>query len=160
MEPIYPLAFPAPSFNLKDMAPGLGSETRLDRSKGDTRSDTVLLDSSATLITNEGRPGGGQGIDGSGARASQNQRLWNTPPRADNEETEGSDVPADYLLGDVEGEEEELYLLDPEHAHRESGLREQGWQVGPEAQTSPSPSLPRSGGAGVRAAPGSLPTTP
>lgn len=78
------------SFNLKDMAPGLGSETRLDRSKGDTRSDTVLLDSSATLITNE-----------------------------DNEETEGSDVPADYLLGDVEGEDEELYLLDPEHAHRE-----------------------------------------
>uniref|UniRef100_A0A7N5KLS6 GATOR2 complex protein WDR24 n=1 Tax=Ailuropoda melanoleuca TaxID=9646 RepID=A0A7N5KLS6_AILME len=78
------------SFNLKDMAPGLGSETRLDRSKGDTRSDTVLLDSSATLITNE-----------------------------DNEETEGSDVPADYLLGDVEGEEEELYLLDPEHAHPE-----------------------------------------
>lgn len=79
LEPIYPLAFPAPSFNLKDMAPGLGSETRLDRSKGDTRSDTVLLDSSATLITNEGRLGGGQGIDGSGARASQNQWLWNTP---------------------------------------------------------------------------------
>lgn len=72
------------------MSQGLGSETRLDRSKGDTRSDTVLLDSSATLITNE-----------------------------DNEETEGSDVPADYLLGDVEGEEEELYLLDPEHAHTE-----------------------------------------
>ncbi|CAK7303492.1 GATOR complex protein WDR24 [Vulpes lagopus] len=78
------------SFNLKDMAPGLGSETRLDRSKGDTRSDTVLLDSSATLLTNE-----------------------------DNEETEGSDVPADYLLGDVEGEEDELYLLEPEHAHAE-----------------------------------------
>uniref|UniRef100_A0A2K5ZW51 GATOR2 complex protein WDR24 n=1 Tax=Mandrillus leucophaeus TaxID=9568 RepID=A0A2K5ZW51_MANLE len=78
------------SFNLKDMAPGLGSEARLDRSKGDARSDTVLLDSSATLITNE-----------------------------DNEETEGSDVPADYLLGDVEGEEDELYLLDPEHAHPE-----------------------------------------
>ncbi|KAK1344645.1 hypothetical protein QTO34_013343 [Cnephaeus nilssonii] len=78
------------SFNLKDMAQGLGSETRLDRSKGDTRSDTVLLDSSATLITNE-----------------------------DNEETEGSDVPADYLLGDVEGEEDELYLLDPDHAHTE-----------------------------------------
>ncbi|EPQ10284.1 GATOR complex protein WDR24 [Myotis lucifugus] len=78
------------SFNLKDMAQGLGSETRLDRSKGDTRSDTVLLDSSATLITNE-----------------------------DNEETEGSDVPADYLLGDAEGEDDELYLLDPDHAHTE-----------------------------------------
>ncbi|XP_012515086.1 PREDICTED: WD repeat-containing protein 24 [Propithecus coquereli] len=78
------------SFNLKDMAPGLGSETRLDRGKGDARSDTALLDSSATLITNE-----------------------------DNEETEGSDVPTDYLLGDAEGEEDELYLLDPEHAHPE-----------------------------------------
>ncbi|XP_012910762.1 GATOR complex protein WDR24 isoform X2 [Mustela putorius furo] len=82
------------SFNLKDMAPGLGSETRLDRSKGDTRSDTVLLDSSTTLITNE-----------------------------DNEETEGSDVPADYLLGDVEGEEDELYLLDPEHAHKQGDVQ-------------------------------------
>lgn len=58
LEPTHPLALPALSFNLKDMAPGLGSETRLDRSKGDTRSDTVLLDSSATLITNEGGPGG------------------------------------------------------------------------------------------------------
>lgn len=78
------------SFNLKDMGPGLGSETRLDRSKGDTRSDAALLDSSATLVTNE-----------------------------DNEETEGSDVPADYLLGDVEGEDDELYPLDTEHVHSE-----------------------------------------
>lgn len=44
------------------MSQGLGSETRLDRSKGDTRSDTVLLDSSATLITNEGRLEGAQGV--------------------------------------------------------------------------------------------------
>ena len=50
-------------------------------------------------------------------------RQWKSlPPPADNEETEGSDVPADYLLGDVEGEEDELYLLDPEHAHSEWGL--------------------------------------
>ena len=55
LEPTHLSALPAPSFNLKDMAQGLGSETRLDRSKGDTRSDTVLLDSSATLITNGGR---------------------------------------------------------------------------------------------------------
>lgn len=80
LEPIYPSALPVPSFNLKDMAPGLGSETRLDRSKGDTRSDTVLLDSSATLITNEGRLRGGQGVDGSGARASQNQLPLERPP--------------------------------------------------------------------------------
>lgn len=61
------------------------------------------------------------GIYGSGARASRASCSWNAlpPSPADNEETEGSDVPADYLLGDVEGEDEELYLLDPEHAHRE-----------------------------------------
>ncbi|XP_076998407.1 GATOR2 complex protein WDR24 isoform X3 [Tamandua tetradactyla] len=82
------------SFNLKDMTPGLGSETRLDRSKGDTRGDTALLDSSATLATNE-----------------------------DNEETEGSDVPADYLLGDVECDEDELYLLDPEHTHQQGDVQ-------------------------------------
>lgn len=46
------------------------------------------------------------------------------PCWADNEETEGSDVPADYLLGDVEGEEDELYPLDTEHVHREWGLGE------------------------------------
>lgn len=47
------------------------------------------------------------------------------PCRIDNEETEGSDVPADYVLGDAEGEEDELYLLDPEHAHSEC-LRDGG----------------------------------
>lgn len=64
------------------------------------------------------------------------------PSWADNEETEGSDVPADYLLGDVEGEEEELYLLDPEHAHSEWGLG--GPEVGGGARGSDlaSPPLP------------------
>lgn len=61
LEPTRQSDLPAPSFNLKDMSQGLGSETRLDRSKGDTRSDTVLLDSSATLITNEGRLAGSTG---------------------------------------------------------------------------------------------------
>lgn len=31
-------------------------------------------------------------------------------------------MPADYLLGDVEGEEDELYPLDTEHVHCEWGL--------------------------------------
>lgn len=30
-------------------------------------------------------------------------------------------MPADYLLGDAEGEEDELYPLDTEHVHREWG---------------------------------------
>lgn len=67
-------------------------------------------------------------------------------------------MPADYLLGDAEGEEEELYLLDPEHAHRE-------WRLGnpgkgsmrglgvPGVQTMPACSR----GARVCAAPGGLP---
>lgn len=42
---------------------------------------------------------------------------------AENEETEGSDVPADYLLGDVEGDEDELYMVDHEHPHRKSYLQ-------------------------------------
>lgn len=72
-------------------------------------------------------------------------------PWTDNEETEGSDVPTDYLLGDVEGEDDELYLLDPEHAHCKWGRGEgmgRGWEAGPEAQslsTLPAPvSQPRS----------------
>ncbi|XP_028904840.1 GATOR complex protein WDR24 isoform X2 [Ornithorhynchus anatinus] len=75
------------SFNLKDLPAGLGGEARLDRSKGENRSESVLLDSSTTLIAND-----------------------------ENEETEGSDVPADYLLGDVDGDEDELYLMDHENA--------------------------------------------
>ncbi|XP_072916489.1 GATOR2 complex protein WDR24 isoform X3 [Hemitrygon akajei] len=34
----------------------------------------------------------------------------------ENEETEGSDVPADYLFGDVEGDEDDLYMVDHENA--------------------------------------------
>ncbi|NXP28499.1 WDR24 protein, partial [Scytalopus superciliaris] len=78
------------SFNLKDIPSGLGSESRLDRSKGESRSENILMDSSSTLINNE-----------------------------DNEETEGSDVPADYLLGDVEADEDELYMMDHENPHAE-----------------------------------------
>lgn len=62
------------------------------------------------------------------------------PPRTDNEETEGSDVPTDYLLGDVEGEDGRLYLLDPEHAHckweRAEGVG-WGWERGPGLPTLP-----------------------
>ncbi|NWU90806.1 WDR24 protein, partial [Upupa epops] len=78
------------SFNLKDIPSGLGSESRLDRSKGESRSENILMDSSSTLINNE-----------------------------DNEETEGSDVPADYLLGDVEADEDDLYMMDHENPHAE-----------------------------------------
>uniref|UniRef100_A0A803WBB0 GATOR2 complex protein WDR24 n=1 Tax=Ficedula albicollis TaxID=59894 RepID=A0A803WBB0_FICAL len=78
------------SFNLKDIPAGLGSESRLDRSKGESRTENILMDSSSTLINNE-----------------------------DNEETEGSDVPADYLLGDVEADEDELYMMDHENPHAE-----------------------------------------
>ncbi|KAM4602311.1 GATOR2 complex protein WDR24 [Discoglossus pictus] len=76
------------SFNLKEMPSGLGTEARLEHSKGDSRADNILLDPAA--INND-----------------------------ENEETEGSDVPADYLLGDVEGDEDELYMMDHEHQHAE-----------------------------------------
>lgn len=76
------------SFSIKEMPSGMGSEARLEHSKGDSRADSVLMDSAA--INND-----------------------------ENEETEGSDVPADYLLGDVEGDEDELYMVDHEHPHPE-----------------------------------------
>lgn len=47
-----------PSFNLKDIPAGLGSEARLDRSKGESRTENILLDSSSTLINNEGNVSG------------------------------------------------------------------------------------------------------
>lgn len=63
--------------------------------------------------------------------------MTSLPHWADNEETEGSDVPADYLLGDVEGEEDELYPLDAEHVHREWGLGEVEWCGGGQTQHMP-----------------------
>lgn len=47
-----------PSFNLKDIPSGLGSESRLDRSKGESRTENILMDSSSTLINNEGNVSG------------------------------------------------------------------------------------------------------
>ncbi|NWZ95793.1 WDR24 protein, partial [Nesospiza acunhae] len=46
------------SFNLKDIPAGLGSESRLDRSKGESRTENILMDSSSTLINNEGNAPG------------------------------------------------------------------------------------------------------
>ncbi|KAK9396682.1 GATOR complex protein WDR24 [Crotalus adamanteus] len=37
----------------------------------------------------------------------------------ENEKTEGSDAPADYLLGDMETDEEDLYMIDHENPHRD-----------------------------------------
>ena len=47
---------------------------------------------------------------------------FSLPGHADNEETEGSDVPADYLLGDVEADEDDLYMMDHENPHGEREL--------------------------------------
>ncbi|XP_026560361.1 GATOR complex protein WDR24 [Pseudonaja textilis] len=80
----------SPSFNLKDIPSGIGTESRLERSKGENRPEAILMDSSSTLINND-----------------------------ENEETEGSDVPADYLLGDVEADEDDLYMMDHENPHTE-----------------------------------------
>ena len=87
----------------------------------------MLLDSSATLITNEGRVGAGREPSWDWEWVSKREAVLECPPSlpwTDNEETEGSDVPTDYLLGDVEGEDDELYLLDPEHAHCKWGRGE------------------------------------
>ncbi|XP_071975805.1 GATOR2 complex protein WDR24 [Engystomops pustulosus] len=99
-----------PSFNMKDMPPGMGSEARLEHNKGDSRADSIMMDS--TAINND-----------------------------ENEETEGSDVPADYLLGDVEGDEDELYLVDHDHPHPEEQeyvLPQEGFPLRHEITDNPS----------------------
>ncbi|XP_056389997.1 GATOR complex protein WDR24 [Hyla sarda] len=98
------------SYNLKDLPPGMGSEARLEHSKGDSRADSILMDSAA--INND-----------------------------ENEETEGSDVPADYLLGDVEGDEDELYLVDHDNPHTEEQeyvLPQEGFPLRHEITDNPS----------------------
>lgn len=60
-------------------------------------------------------------------------------------------MPADYLLGDVEGEEDELYPLDTEHVHREWGWVRQSWYRG---------SPPKHGSERERSAVGSLGSGP
>ncbi|KAL7979114.1 hypothetical protein Chor_015138 [Crotalus horridus] len=41
------------SFNLKDIPSGIGTESRLERTKGENRSEAILMDSSSTLINND-----------------------------------------------------------------------------------------------------------
>ncbi|XP_041134014.1 GATOR complex protein WDR24-like isoform X1 [Polyodon spathula] len=80
------------SFNMKEIAAGgLGSEGRLDRAKGETRQDSTHLDPGNSLLNNND----------------------------ENEETEGSEGPADYLFGDAELEDDDLYPMENENATAE-----------------------------------------
>nr|XP_006637123.1 PREDICTED: WD repeat-containing protein 24 [Lepisosteus oculatus]XP_015215489.1 PREDICTED: WD repeat-containing protein 24 [Lepisosteus oculatus]XP_015215490.1 PREDICTED: WD repeat-containing protein 24 [Lepisosteus oculatus] len=72
------------SFNIKEIAGGLGSESRLDRSKGDIRQDNIHMESGNSLINNN----------------------------EENEETEGSEGPTDYLFGDAELDDDDLYSME------------------------------------------------
>ncbi|XP_051878317.1 GATOR complex protein WDR24 isoform X1 [Pristis pectinata] len=77
--------------SFKEISAPLGNETRLERGKAENRQEVNHIDSSNPLIT----------------------------ANEENEETEGSDVPADYLFGDVEGDEDDLYMVDHENAPAE-----------------------------------------
>ncbi|XP_032869175.1 LOW QUALITY PROTEIN: GATOR complex protein WDR24-like [Amblyraja radiata] len=82
---------PLSSFTMKDGTATLSGEAKLDRGRLENRQDSLPLDSTVTLLqTNE-----------------------------DNEETEGSDAPADYLFGDGEGDEEDFFIVDHEVAASE-----------------------------------------
>ncbi|XP_043926547.1 GATOR complex protein WDR24 [Protopterus annectens] len=79
------------SFNLKEMGSGLVGESWLDRSKGESRQENAHLDAACALHNNND----------------------------ENEDSDGSDVPVDYILGDVDGDEDELYVMDHENPHTE-----------------------------------------
>ncbi|XP_078388148.1 GATOR2 complex protein WDR24-like [Cetorhinus maximus] len=82
---------PLSSFTLKDGTTALGSEVKLERARMENRQDSLPLDSTVTLLqSNE-----------------------------ENEETEGSDAPADYLFGDGEGDEDDFFIVDHENARGE-----------------------------------------
>ncbi|XP_007903057.1 GATOR complex protein WDR24 isoform X2 [Callorhinchus milii] len=77
--------------SFKEISAALGNEARLERGKSENWQESNHLDSSNPLIT----------------------------ANEENEETEGSDVPADYFFGDVEGDEDDLYMVDHENAPEE-----------------------------------------
>lgn len=79
------------SFNMKEMGSGLVGESWLDRSKGESRQENSHLDATSALHNNND----------------------------ENEDSDGSDVPVDYLLGDVDGDEDELYVMDHENPQTE-----------------------------------------
>ncbi|XP_059809700.1 GATOR complex protein WDR24-like isoform X1 [Hypanus sabinus] len=84
-------AHPLSSFTLKDGNAALGSEAKLERVRLENRQDSLPLDLTViSLQTNE-----------------------------DNEETEGSDAPADYLFGDGEVDEDDFFIVDHENAPAE-----------------------------------------
>ncbi|XP_014345019.1 GATOR2 complex protein WDR24 [Latimeria chalumnae] len=73
--------------SLKELSSTMGSESRLERGKGESRPENLHLDPANSLINNND----------------------------ENDETEGSDIPADYLFGDVEGDEDDLFMVDHEN---------------------------------------------
>uniref|UniRef100_A0A8C4SX32 GATOR2 complex protein WDR24 n=1 Tax=Erpetoichthys calabaricus TaxID=27687 RepID=A0A8C4SX32_ERPCA len=72
------------SYSQKGTIFGLGSESRLDRSKGENRPDNIHLDLTNSLMNNND----------------------------ENEETEGSEGPADYLFGEADLDDDDLYTME------------------------------------------------
>ncbi|XP_072228931.1 GATOR2 complex protein WDR24 [Leuresthes tenuis] len=80
------------SFNMKDMGSGLGTESRLERSKGESRQDNSHLEPGNSHISNNNE---------------------------ENEETEGSDGPAEYMFGDAELDDDDLYSMEHDNQAEE-----------------------------------------
>lgn len=112
------------SFNLKEMGSGLGAESRLERSKGESRQDNIHLEAGNSLISNNNE---GEGH----SEAFYCTSLHNiedvsqiSPPFAstsENEETEGSEGQAEYMFGDAELDDDDLYTM--EHDNQTGGSR-------------------------------------
>lgn len=96
---------------------GLGTESRLERSKGDNRQDNIHLEAGNSHISNNNEGGSGSySCRGSGCCFTD----VNFDATAENEETEGSDGPAECMFGDAELDDDDLYSMDHENQAGES----------------------------------------
>lgn len=152
----------------------MGTEGRLERSKGESRQDNIHLEPGNAHINNnnEGEVVCQEVVLKSEHRERESERLKcsrQTFSPAENEETEGSEGQAEYMFGDAELDDDDLYSM--EHDNQTGLSRSRLCQIRRSLasvccyllclwSSFVCPVLSRNRGAGVHAAPGGLPAAP
>lgn len=102
---------------MKEIGSGMGTESRLERSKGESRQDNIHLEAGNLHISNNN-----EGEWDFKTVSPPVYPLYNTKDLSkvshpftcisENEETEGSEGQAEYMFGDAELDDDDLYSME------------------------------------------------
>lgn len=102
---------------MKEIGSGMGTESRLERSKVESRQDNIHLEAGNSHISNNN-----EGEKDFKTVSLHEYPLYNTKDLSkvshpftyisENEETEGSEGQAEYMFGDAELDDDDLYSME------------------------------------------------